>query len=520
MRREFDKFKLKYLRRAVVYGAVGGVCAGLAVVGGLMLALKLNAVVFGWYFYLLIAVGVAAVTGGVLFLALRPSDKALAVKLDALYALDEKAQTMIEYEGRQGAMLERQRADTELSLKNAPKRRPSVFGVCWKALAVIVALALFVAGLAVPQKRQPYVPETPYTVDQSKLESLAALIEDVKGDSVLKESVKTSFAGQLEELYGTLTADGITQAGMESGVQSTMYALSAVAIGENTYDDIAYGMSLAGETEISEALRKSASVYTEIQSNLSYYGVLGEVNGKLYDYLVGYLPVAAETLSAEVEILDVDGAEEYLSGCVAVYGGTLKQERVSSYYDTLETALAENGGSFGGRRGGASSGDALYDAVYDLYYTSNNLLTGYGDAYTLQGVISLMESALSNFSPVAVNAMEVQAYTYMADVYVRETLGSIFDVTVVGNAVQDGVSSDDGSEDDPGGPGGGGTGEQQYPSNDFIYNPDDGGYEFYITLLNGGYQERLEDFLDREDISDEVKAYIRAYLQYLTILSD
>ncbi len=526
---EFDKLKRKYLRRAVVCGAACGILCGLLVTGALLLALKTCAVALAWYYYLLAGICAAAVCGATVFFALRPTDKKLAKKLDRIHALDEKTQTMIEYEGKQGAMLDKQREDTETSLKAVPARKPTAVNIVLKAAAAAVAVALFVAGVALPLRSAPVQAEIPYEVKEELLARLRALIKDVEGDTILVETASESYAETLDGLLSDLTSEGITAPAVTQYVQESMYDVSETTIDVNTYDDIAYSLTVGKETYFSDALRSGAAAYKDINTVLTSYSVLSEVNDKLFNKIDGYIQSAGDEFGGVVYKLTDEDADGVLSTFVNALAAALKSDGLKEYYD----ALIDGGVKFGGSREKIASGDALYDAVYDLYSTSYTAYSRYNGTgavkYQLSKVITEIagdgsgnDGAIHTFIANSVPAMQTQAYTYMADAYIRTTLGSIFGVDVVGRAVNDGSSESGEGSTDPeiSGPGGDGTGETLYPGNDYIYNPETGEYTFYAELLDSGYRQKLNELLDSDEISDEVKNYIRAYLNYLINVPD
>lgn len=525
MRMEFDKLKNKYLRRAAIYGAAGGILCGLVVVGILLLALKTNAVVLAWYFYLLAGIFAAAACGAVIFLVARPSDLKLAKKLDKMYALDEKTQTMIEYESKQGKMLDMQREDAESSLKAVKKRGPSPSSIVFKSLAAAVAVALFVTGLAVPQKRKEVLAETPYAVEEWRLNALRTLIEDVKNDGTLKSGVRESYTEELSKLLVNLTVEGITPEMMTDYVTGTMYEVSDITIAVNTYDNIAYALTMSKETTISEALRKSAEAYTASNVSLNSYDALAAANEKLFNIIDGYTESACNVFVETVQSLTEETVDKEMTPYITAFYNAVNDGGLVDYRDALEAG----GVTIGSPRKSVTSGDELYDALYDFYYTVK-ISVGYfkgegGMTYTLDklkseigGSGSGTDGAANTYVINSVNAMQVQAYTNMADYYVRKTLGSIFEVPVVGNKVEDGSAdeSDDNPENNDN-QNSTGSGETQYPGTDYIYNPETGEYAFYISMLNDmGYREKLMDLLANDEVSEEVKNYIRSYLNYLT----
>lgn len=543
MRESFDRIKLKYTRLAAVYAACGGVLCALAVTGVLLLVFKLCAIALGWYIYLVIGVLVAAAAGAALFFILRPSDLKLAKKLDKTFGLDEKAQTMIEYGGCQGAMYDMQRADTEAALKTLPKRKIGVWEVLSKIIAVLIAAAIFAAGLAVGQKsKQTVISETPYTVDEWRITALNDLITEIEADGNLDADIQVLINEELASLLADISEDEeqeggtaaltraslaktITQSYVEERVQDAMYAISDISIAANTYDNFAYSISLTDISYIADAIRNSASAYTAINSTLSSYDTLSTINGNLLSTIADkYMEPAGDTFTAAVEEL----TDDTFASAMAVYSSALYaalySDGLSGYRDTVIDGLGSTD-KFGNDRT-VDSGDDLYNAVYDVYssikkctdryengiYTVDRAkrdLAGEGDA----------DGAIYSFVSSAATAMQVQAYTYMADIYIRQTLGSIFDVDVVGSTIQDGAgnsSSSGGDEAGGGTSGGGGHGDNIYPNQDLIYDPETGEYDYYYYLLNNsGYLDGLYELLSSDDISDEMKSYILSYITSL-----
>ncbi|MCD7728889.1 MAG: hypothetical protein LUI60_03150 [Clostridia bacterium] len=518
MRGEFGKIKTKYLRRAIIYGVAGGLCCSFAVTGAVMLALKLSKIVWGWYLYLALALGVAAATGIIIFLSLRISDKKLAKKLDEKYGLDEKTQTLVEYEDRQSVMLDMQRADAEAALRALPKRRPAVWNILLHIVIALLCVALFVAGIAVPQKRENVEPivEEPYTVDESQLERLTALIENLTEDTTLESALHQSYIDELNALYSRLTEDGITELKMEEYVQSTMYAVSDLTIDYTTYDDMAYQLTVADSmVYMAEALRESAAVYTEINSSLTLYSTLAANYEKMFSYIADKMDGVCGSFDTEMNALTDDTVVEKLAPYITALENALKADGLSTYYNALFT---DGGITLGSDRGSVSSGDDLYDALYDLYYSINRVSKYYGSRYNdATSVINLLAGgtgSIYTFASAAAYAMEAQAYAYMEDVYVRQTLSDIFGVEMVGTQIEDGSAE----EDDNTASGGatGGTGEAVYPGDDKLYNPETLDYSYYYEMLqNYGYLAALQELLYSDDISDEVKSFISAYINNL-----
>ncbi|MCD8371949.1 MAG: hypothetical protein LUD27_01455 [Clostridia bacterium] len=530
MRKEFDSIKRKYRRKAVLYGAAAGVVFALAVTGALLIALKIYGVKLDWYFYLAIGAALAVICGILAYLLLMPSDKKLAKKLDKEYSLDEKTQTMVEYGGKEGAMLDLQRKDTEKALASVSPKKPSALSVVLRVAALVVAVALFVTGVAIKGNYKEEEKPDPYTVDTTKIELLRQLISDVEGDTCLDGGVQGDYLEELNGLLTYLTSEDVTSEGEVEYVTDTMYSISDITIAKNTYDNISYAISEDGDTLefLADALRSAAKAYNDTTIKLTSYDQLGDTAvKKMSSYVAGYIEEAGESFTALAESLTYDTVISALAPYISSFEAVLKADGLTEYYNTLTENI-----TFGRKRGDNTSGDALYDRVYDLYYTFYTASGRFGGTLapsytTADEVIKFIigdggetDGEIYQFNIYAGQAMETQAYTYLADDYIRYTLGVIFGVTMVGTYVDDGSdsSSGGGSGDDDGGEGGGGgggTGETLYANNDEIYNPNTGEYTPYHDMLtdaDDGYLAKLLELLDSDDVSEEVKNYIQAYI--------
>ncbi len=523
MRESFDKLKRKYRLKALISSLCGGVCCALFVTGALLVVLKLCSVALGWYIYLLVGVCSFILSGGIIYLATRKTDEKLAKKLDKTYSLDEKTQTMVEYGGKQGAMLDMQRQDTELALQSIPRARPSVLSVILRIVAGVIAVALFVTGVIIPQPEAPSEQqETPYSIEQEKIEKLNSLILDVQGDDILVSAAQDYYLNYLT----TLRADVVqatSAAQVTELVQDAMYDIATARNTVNTYDDFSYMLSLTGLSYIADGLRDSITAYSKDLTITEYSELVAAYADGNFDIAIRTLMLAAtETFEEDVNALDdSDGNDKAtVQAAVEVYTAALSDalscDRLLSYYTELSSQI-----TFGGARGDATSGDSLYDSVYDFYYNINSVLDFYsGNSYMTYNLDTLKEKLAqyasdnksSDFATTSSTALKDQSYTCMADSYIREQLASIFGVAITDNAASDGDTSsgDSGDSGDGGSGSGGGTGETIYPGSDMIYNPETGEYTFYIDML-----ERLNDLLTDPDTSDEIKLFLSEYLSNL-----
>ncbi len=512
MRKSFDNLKKESLIKSLIISAAFGLCVGLFVFGVVLLTLKLTAVLLSPIAYVFILVGVAIVSGGICFLIIRPTDARLAKKLDNEYALGERAQTLIEFEGSSSDVAVLQRKDASERLKNLPKKPIKMGQAVTYAVAPLVALAMLVTGIIVPQKYPPVpvAPEDlPFKITDTQLERLEEVIENV-GKSDLDEDLRATFSYELVELLGILTEDDVTQGEMYSSVQSAMKSVSTATVRSTSFDDFCQVLTEESRPEAVTTLGNAVldAVYKyrlSAEKRIEYTAVVTK-SGKLAEEIASALDAVTESL---IELVDATTEDDY-ADFVKGYADAI------SYATKKVVGLAE------------LKSDELYIAFDRFGDYTDKLYDYWTDTtdYTLTAVQQFFVDYLKSFNPEVARCLNYQAYTWLIDEYVRYSLGDIFNVKVIamvgGSAVED-DGSVGGNENS--GAGGGGSGDNKYGSDDEIYDPATGTYKPYYELLNGdgsgsGYAARLEDLLLRGDVSPEVQKYIREYLQKLYSVSE
>ena len=150
---KFDQIQKKHLMWAIVKSGVCALSLGLFVTGMALLALKLSGVSLAAGYYVLIGLGVALLSGAAFYwLLFRPTAKKVAKRTDDDYELHERVQTALAYRDKSGTLVELQREDTDEKLKSLPPRKFSFARIWQFCLIALVALAVGVAGITVPEK--------------------------------------------------------------------------------------------------------------------------------------------------------------------------------------------------------------------------------------------------------------------------------------------------------------------------------------------------------------------------------
>ncbi len=488
MKKTFRKFRRAAVRRAAAFAVAGGLCAGLAVTGILLLVLKLCAVVWGWWAYLLVGVGVCAAVSAVCFFLFRPSDKELSKALDEEFSLDERVQTMVEYAADDGAMSVLQREDAAARLSAAPKRKLPLSAILSTAIAFAVACALFLTAIFVPAREKP-VPDDSFELDVWEATALEQLIGEVK-ESSLQPTPKESVVAVLEELKAGLT-DEQSATVMRAAVRSAAQLIAGITTAGNSAS--VFGERLAAEeTELSDlgdALLASLSAYRAEGGFLSFDAVQRR-EPELNDAIAPLLSEGTEAMRNRLS--ELLGAKFY-------------------------QALREDSAAIAARLqdSGVSETDALSVALAALSAELNRI-AGLGDGYTLAVLNGYAANACDAFTAKGAEALSVQAYSCMMNEFIRNRLSAIFNVSLSDGSSSggDGSGGAGGSDEEESSSGGGGSGGNRYGSDDVIYDPETGTYVPYGTLLEK-YNSIVNELVREGQISAEMEKYIREYFNIL-----
>lgn len=510
MRENFSKIKKKYTLHAAIKSAVGGVAIGLLVAGALLLAFKLTGIPFAAGYYVLVGFGAALLFGAALFLVLRPSALRVAKRLDSEYALEERAQTLLEFEGQEGTIVVMQREDTEERLASLPKPGKakairSVLSRCWVLIVLaVLAPALLLTAAFIPAKAVDVEKENPlnnpFLVSEYQLVAVQELINDVK-KSELETELKDSTVSVLEELLDTLP-EIVTVGGMRAAVYEAIDGVAAILKPINSYRPISIALGEAKVVFLVRATRSGAEVYRN-RDLLTYSQVKEFANERL--------ELSNRRVQGEMQ------SEYYLMKAYVDNGEmeTLKQE-LQLVSANIALALSKCG---------VSSDDALYASINDFVLS----VQAYSETINADSQADAVASELytlfcTTASDQMAQALSVQAYHLAMNRHVNDRLRDVFGLPARDEDLED--EFNDGYEYEQGGditnPGGDspddddpfeGSGNQ-YGSDDLIYDPDMGEYVKYGDLL-ARYYAIAQEYLREGKLTPEQEAQARAYFEIL-----
>ena len=186
----FNKFKNKIVLEILLKCIVTGFSVGLIVFSIPLIYIKVKGVEFNVIYLVLIALAVMLLITGLGYLILRPNKLRIAKRLDKEFKMNEKVQTMVEFENEEGFMIELQRENTlnilsGISVKNLSMRFSIVL-----LILLILSCACGVTAFAIPSHEDIPTVETPeptYEVDDWTVLAIKNIIEKVKKAISLKK---------------------------------------------------------------------------------------------------------------------------------------------------------------------------------------------------------------------------------------------------------------------------------------------------------------------------------------------
>lgn len=498
----FSVKKRAFLVAAVVKSAAVGLAAALAAVGILLLAFKLAAAVASPLWYVLAALAAFIVAGGITFLVLHPTDKNVARTLDEENSLRERVQTSLEFDGKEGAVLSLQREDAAARVEKLPSGRLN-FGRIWQyAVALVVALALCVTGIAVPAAAQPVQPDpdaAPFTYTTYQQVGLSELITNVLASEV-PDAAKSSAVTTLTELDGTLRS-AKTVGEMRVAVTSAYGDVSAVMLGSTNYRTVALALDALHMARLASATATGAIAYrrTAVSS---------------YDDVRRFRESTGLTEVNNAVIGQVDGMREELNAA-----GDALSEALTSTATGIEGALLGTG---------LDETDALFASLDRLAVALSDVETQRAGGAGEELVYSMVNLAIDDFGNFFCAALADQSYCLLVGRFVTVRLCTLFglaipdfdknEVPVLSQPLPDDATDPD-PDDQQGSGGGYGDGETEFGSDDYIYDPDTGEFVRYGDLL-ARYYAIVTERLRNGEIDEEQAKTAQDYFDILFGASD
>lgn len=495
----FNEIKKKHALWAIAKSAVCGISLGLFVTGVLLLALKLSAITFAIYYYVIIGVGVAAVCGAALYLLrFRPTDKQVAKRTDEDFGLDERVQTALEYRNEGGTIVELQRADAEEKILNLPPRRFS-FARVWKfAVIILLGLAIAAVGIAVPAKAadDKFVDpdSTPRQVTELERAGVRELIANIE-DSSLGDWLKTPVVGVLEQLMTDLDTAN-TEGTLKHAVDTAINMSGSILSSTLSYVPLGDALSANDEAYLGQAVSNSGRVYR-------YYLLT------VYDEVRTFDATRFDAVNVKVG-KSVTSLRNVLTATIA--GGLAQLLEKSS--SGINAALASVN---------VAESDGLYILLKSFAAGLAEIKSSIGGGADNTEAQNVISDLISKFIVNATNEISTQTYNAAIKVFISNRLKKIFGYPSLelpiedpdkGDGTTDGPGTDDKKPpDDENHQGSGGSGQTQFGSDDEVWVPGRG-YMKYGDVIRE-YYSLINQYLHSDELTEEQKNMVRAYYDIL-----
>ncbi len=493
----FRKFKRKMLVGAVIRALLCGISLAAMTVAGLWLAAKLTVGEVDLLRFAAIGAIPAAVSAVVWLLALWPTDRRVARRLDRDLALGEKTQTMIDFRKDPSDMAALQRENAQEILAATPRRRArGVLTWLFVALPLVATLAV-VGTVLVPAQEPVAPPEPPPTVDPGwrlddfRAQKLRDLITYVQ-ESDMEEEPRDAVVGELEGLLiklGSVRKEPV----MQEMVVETIVNIHTVVSDHNTYDLIATAMT----NTVSAPVKQLGGSVNTLKPLL-----ISEQIQNMKETVMGVVEEETET-ETEAETARAAKTGENAPDPVA------RMETAALIATALEQAVERSGVPATHRVNEALAAIAADLRAVTETTTNAELETLFKNAESNLLLALEPETANEAVESYAINRL-MEIFGIPADQIPPEILKKSSDAIVEGDYDPD-------DEPEKNNSGGIGSGDVLYASDDMIYDPDQGKYVAYGELLTRYNSIVLEYLTGDSEIPEELREML---FDYFTMLSN
>ena len=469
MGNNFLRLKEKIRTDALVKGGLLAATAAMTSASVYAIVLKLLTQQPSIVYCLLIALIAGLPTFGIYILFTLPRDRRLARRLDSTLSLDERVETMVEFDGYTQEMVELQRRDADERLEGLTLAGIRIKPLLGYVIAAAVSVLLVISAILIPVREAPPPDDPDYNMDSWQETSLKNLIAYVR-DSAMVDSAKDTTVGLLESLLSELkTTDKVSQ--MKSSVIDAIVEIDAATDEVNSYFAIHTQLGLLSD----ERASKLAAALSPLGSSA--------------------LPDAFDDLR---ELLGYDGFAESAPAFTA----------------SVRSALAASG---------YPEEDMLRAAIASLM-DKLDVIADEMDEYSEASFITLTDASYATAASEINAALRQQSTNSSVCEYTILKLLEIFEISQselpdlgangIPESSGDGDGDDDGDDGKKPNGGGYGSGDAVYGSDDAIYDPDTGTYRPYGEVLNK-YYAVISELIVSGELTEEQIEYVNEYFAIL-----
>ena len=461
----FNKFKNKIVLEILLKCIIAGFSVGLIAFSIPLIIIKIKGIEFNVIYLVLIALAVMLLIVGLGYLVLRPNKVRIAKRLDKEFNMNEKVQTMVEFEKEEGFMIELQREDTLSILSNISVKNLSMRFSIILLVLLVISCACGVTAFAIPAYEETPIVETPeptYEVDDWTILAIRDIIEKVNS-STADETLKVKYVSMLEKLIIELEEN------IDKESQMKAYVIELI-------DDILLELD-------------------KINTNNEVFSVLKDSDNSL-----------VTSLAVDINLLDVeDIRKEIVNISALIYGSA---EAVVEFHNDFGLIL---------KGSNLNKDDQLFKSLYKLaedVYAARNA----------SDVRTAVDTAINNNIDSIMSVVELQAENYRIAHYIEFELNSIFGLNK--NDSDSSTEEDDeeqeknpydednkDKEQNTNNSGGLGTGDVLFGSNDEFFDPDKGVVEYGEVITN--YYGEILGKLNEGLLDESLREYFEYYYNML-----
>lgn len=485
MSNEFNRIKKRFLTEAIIKSVACAVSAALFATGAVLLGLKLADIAINAGYYVLIGLGAAAAAGVPVFFLLRPDAVKIARRIDREHGLNERVQTMVAFEGKEGSIYELQRQDASERLAALPKPKPDIKRLWHYAVIFVLSIALFATALAIPAKAPPVQPEIPFEYSQRQREAVQRLIADV-GETSLAEEDKTSVSSMLSAMSENLET-ATTQSEMKVAVISAISLVDILLYTSNSFDNVAYAVDGEKTEFFADAITDGVTFYRDSATPITELDQIKTFESNLENSVGDKVDLDMDVF---VQQYDKSVAEDV-------------KEDLSKINETLSRVSSDDV---------AQKEDAVRVGVENFVKAMKAVEESF-DTYSEEEFKTAVGRNVSAYKEELIPALLPQSYKCIADEFVRNRTAQIFGLKSEElPRQQSGVKELDEKPDDgdKNNPGGAGKGDSVYGSTEFVYDPDTGELTAYGKFINKYFAAMTEQLLSGtvpENVQESIKEY-------------
>ncbi|MCQ2800123.1 MAG: hypothetical protein MJ228_05165 [Bacilli bacterium] len=319
--KDFKRFKKKVLIEHAIKSVLVGLGVGLtaAALAILLSYLTNPQLALG----LSVTIGLLSAIGSGLLMWYKamPSDKKIALRLDAKLGLCEKISTMIEFQGKDSAMYAMQRDDAEVRLAEKPTKSLAFTLSIWAIPALAISAAFFAGSFFVP-KNPNHIDSIGVTstntfdgITDSGIDSFKKDMEDFEADEAFKSALQSILDDLLEDLKG----DSDIQSRYEK-VESAKTEVDIALDNANTNEEI--GKALMTEEDQNIKSFGAGLAYFDIQAARdalqNMYNELSRLSGQELADKAHSLAAQFRDALAKAEAAGVDPADSLYQAVKAI----------------------------------------------------------------------------------------------------------------------------------------------------------------------------------------------------------